>query len=105
LIGDRRWSARKNLALPVTLEVPHHAGPVEGRLRDLSLGGVFVETRFLLPFQPLTIGFLLPGRFVNGFRLEARMVHRRPAGAGLMFTRTPTPVIRALSEALFNFIK
>jgi hypothetical protein len=53
----------------------------------------------------LTIGFLLPGRFVNGFRLEARMVHRRPAGAGLMFTRTPTPVIRALSEALFNFIK
>lgn len=103
LIRDRRWSARKNVSLQVTLEVPQHAEPVEARLRDLSMGGVFVETRFLLPRSPLMVRFRLPGRLPDGFCLEARVVHRGPAGAGLMFTRTSTLVIRALSEALSRY--
>ena len=36
----------------------------------------------------------------KNFSLEARAVRRTPAGAGLMFLRTSTSEIRALSELL-----
>jgi hypothetical protein len=98
LIRDRRWSTRKHLALSVELEVPQQAAPIVADLRDLSLGGLFVETRFLLPLHPLIVTFKLPAR--DTIRLGARVVHRTPAGAGLMFMQTSTQVIRALSETL-----
>lgn len=99
LILDRRWSDRKRLPLRATLEVPNHTEPVEAELRDISLGGAFVETRFLLPYYPLVIRFKLPGS-LQDFHLETKVVYRTPSGAGLMFMRTSTSEIRALSEML-----
>lgn len=101
---DRRWSARKNLPLRITLEVPQHAEPVEADLHDISLSGAFVRTDFVLPLTPLVVAFKLPGAAAREeFRLEARVVRRTPAGSGLMFLRTPTGVIRALSEVLSQY--
>ncbi|HEX5057068.1 MAG TPA: PilZ domain-containing protein [Gammaproteobacteria bacterium] len=98
---DRRWSARKQLPLSITLEVPRHGTPVTGNLRDLSLSGAFVKTDFLLPLSPLVVAFTLPGDpRQEELRLEARVVRRSAAGSALMFLCTPTRAIRALSEAL-----
>jgi hypothetical protein len=104
IIMDRRWSARKQLPISITLEVPRHGSPVTGSLRDLSLNGAFVKTDFLLPLSPLVVAFTLPvDSRQEKLRLEARVVRRTAAGSALMFLRTPTSAIRALSEALSQY--
>jgi hypothetical protein len=104
IIMDRRWSARKQLPLSITLEIPRHASLVAGNLRNLSLSGAFVKTDFLLPLSPLVVAFTLPGDFrQEELRLEARVVRRTATGSALMFLCTPTFAIRALSEALSQY--
>jgi len=101
---DRRWSARKRLPISISLEVPRHGSLVAGNMRDLSLSGAFVKTDFLLPLSPLIVAFTLPvDSRLEQLRLEARVVRRTAAGSALMFLRTPTCVIRALSEALSQY--
>jgi hypothetical protein len=103
---DRRWSTRKYMALGASLEVPSYNRTVAGSLLDLSPGGAFIRTDVLLPADaPLTLEFRLPGipAQQNTFRLNARLVHRHPNGAGIAFVGMSPGLIYALSEALSKY--
>ncbi|HEX5056651.1 MAG TPA: PilZ domain-containing protein [Gammaproteobacteria bacterium] len=102
---DRRWSTRKYLSLYASLEVPSYNRTVVGNLRDLSPGGAFIETEVLLPADaPLTLEFRFPGILSqNTFRLNARLIHRHPGGAGIAFVGMSPALIHALSEALSQY--
>ena len=85
---EHRYSARvsqSDLAL-----VYHNAVPAARcRIRDLSAGGAFIETR-LLRFEPnatVELEFGLGGR---SFRLPAVVVNRRTDGLGVMFIASET---------------
>ena len=99
---EQRRSSRKLLRQPVGIEVPRN-GSLSAVSRDLSLGGMFVETesRALLANASVTVSFSLPhnGR-PTAFRLDAAVVRCTPNGMGLMFLQMPADVIRALSDAL-----
>jgi hypothetical protein len=74
-------------------------------MRDVSLGGTFVETgTFVLPFSSrVVVSFRPPGVKRGGFRLDAMVVRRVSTGMGLMFLQMETEVIRALSAALSKY--
>ena len=99
---EHRRSVRKRLLQSVTLSSPR-IGAVPAKMRDLSLGGMFVETNTidLPPNAPITVSFRLPHG--ERFRVDAMIVRRAPAGAGFMFLRMQTDVIRSLSDALSRY--
>jgi hypothetical protein len=100
---QQRWSARIPLSLDVALYGDGSRLCV-GRMRDISLGGMFVETRFkLFVDASVVVGF--------GVRLtEERAYYRIPAtvvrvtehGVGLMFNRFDVDTVRSLRHSLFN---
>lgn len=61
------------------------------RIRDISTGGLFLETSETLPRQALVyLSFeLTDGSGRGATRLPAIVVHRTREGAGLMFLETP----------------
>jgi hypothetical protein len=99
---ERRKSSRKPVHQPVDLDSPH-AGPLSGFARDVSLGGMFVETgpATLPPIGSVAVSFKLQqdGR-QHAFLLDAAVVRREPHGVGLMFLQMEPDEIRALSDAL-----
>lgn len=102
---DRRWSARKRIRQRAVLEAPQ-IGPITVEMRDASLGGTFVGTdSVVLPRNaPVVVEFEIPHRGQReGFRLDVMVVRRTSTGAGLMFLRMQSDVIRALSGALSQY--
>ena len=99
---EHRCSIRKPLELPVLLY--KHGLPVQnGTIRDLGLGGVFVEADAWQwrKHEPLEVEFLaLDGSPV--MRLTAVVVHRRDGGAGLMFDAVSGEQRRQLKTWLFG---
>jgi hypothetical protein len=99
---EQRRSSRKLLRQPVDIEAPR-IGLLSAVSRDLSLGGMFVETESgpLPPNATVSVSFNLPHNGSPGvFRLDAAVVRSAPNGMGLMFLQMPQDVIRALSDAL-----
>lgn len=99
---DSRKSSRKPLRQYVNLESAR-IGPVSARSRDVSLGGMFVETGALMlpPNADVAVSFNL--RHSGGqeaFHFLATVVRRVPEGAGLMFLQMDADAIRTLSDAL-----
>lgn len=102
---DSRKSARKPLRQHVNLESPR-IGPLVARSRDLSLGGMFVETGALVlpPNAAVAVSFSLEnGGEHRAFNLLATVVRRAPEGAGLMFLQMGSDVIRSLSDVLSQY--
>lgn len=99
---EYRRSVRRRLVQAVTLASPR-VGAVSANMRDVSLGGMFVETNPIdLPHNaPITVSFRLPRG--EHFHINAMVVRRAPTGAGLMFLRMETGVIRSLSDALSRY--
>jgi len=98
---EKRRSSRRLLRREVGLE-SSRGGAHTAHTRDMSLGGMFVETdpQNLPPNASVTVSFTLPNGKQNVFVLEAAVVRRAPNGLGLMFLRMAPDAIRDLSEAL-----
>ncbi|UCE90298.1 MAG: PilZ domain-containing protein [Pseudomonadota bacterium] len=85
---EHRYSARVSQIEPAL--VYHNAVPAARcRIRNLSAGGAFIETR-LLRFElnaTVELEFKLGGR---SYRLPAAVVSRRSDGLGIMFIASET---------------
>ncbi|HEY8039014.1 MAG TPA: PilZ domain-containing protein [Polyangiaceae bacterium] len=84
-MAELRSAARVLLDIPVVLtpEGGHARHP--GRAKDLSLGGMFVETTVLLPFQASVFVHLALPLSPHPLVLPAVVRWSSPAGLGLQF--------------------
>ncbi len=101
---EHRWSARKLVAGNVVVECPR-VGLVRAAMRDVSLGGMFLETKaVVLPVNaPVTVVFDLPAGPQGGaYCLQAMIVRRTSGGAGLMFLDPESEAVRAMRESLYG---
>lgn len=102
---DKRRSSRTPLRQRVGVECSH-TGAMSAYTRNVSLGGMFIETGSLgvPPNAPVTVSFSLQhDGVVDRFTLGAAVVRRAPEGVGLMFLEMGPEVIRALSRALARY--
>jgi hypothetical protein len=102
---ENRRSSRKPIRVRVMLNSPH-LGSIWVDSRNLSLGGMFVETgEFKLPANStVDISFRIKGsNEPDSFTFKAIVVRRIPGGAGLMFVQMETHTIRALSAVLSRY--
>lgn len=103
---EHRWSARRVVTGNVIVECPR-IGLVRAALRDISLGGMFIETSaVVLPLNaPVSVVFDLPADDGNeGFCLQAMIVRHTARGAGIMFLDPGGDVIRSMRDALYGEI-
>ena len=99
-VVDSRSSVRRRLALRVVLGYPK-LGMLSGSTRDLSRGGMFVETgRVTVPRDEKVRVYLnLPGPEEERFCVaDARVVHSRSGGVGLAFEQLDDVTRSALNE-------
>jgi hypothetical protein len=94
--ADRRQHPRQKVALRVTMLMLE---PVQGYVRDLSLGGIFVNSNL-----KMTVGqeveLEIAVRNEEPIRLDAEVVRVvQPIGAALRFVETP-PETRARLDKL-----
>lgn len=97
---EHRCSIRKPLGIRVLIY--KHGLPVQSGLsRNLSLGGVFVETGTYCwrRNECLEVEFAAAGGC--GFRLPALVVHQRQGGVGLMFDALDADQRHRLRRLLF----
>jgi PilZ domain-containing protein len=100
---EHRRSSRKPLRERIGLDTSRSGAALSAYTRDVSLGGMFVETRSLVlpPNTSVTVSFDLGNSGeVHTFHLNATVVRRAPEGLGLMFLQMEPDVIRTLSNAL-----
>lgn len=101
---EHRWSARKPVTGNVIVECPR-IGLVRAALRDISLGGMLVETTaVVLPLNaPVSVVFDLPLEDRReGFCLQAMIVRHTSGGAGVMFLDPETSVMRSMRDVLYG---
>ena len=90
------------MSLRVVLGYPK-LGMLSGNTRDLSLGGLFVDTgRVTVPRDQMVRVYLhLPGPGTEHFCVaDARVVHGRSGGVGLAFQQLDHQTRSALSELM-----
>ncbi len=101
---EHRWSTRKPVVGNAVVECPR-VGRVPVVIRDVSLGGMWVETAgTVLPVNtPVMVGFSLPvHEREGGYHLHAMIVRHAPGGAGLMFLDLGTGTVRSLCDVLYG---
>lgn len=101
---EHRWSARKSVTGNVIIECPR-IGLVRASLRDLSLGGMFIETHaVILPLNaPVSVVFDLPGEEGSeSFCLQAMVVRHASRGAGVMFLDTGADIVSSMRDVLYG---
>jgi hypothetical protein len=98
---EHRWSLRKTAAGIVTVECPR-LGIVRAFLKNVSLGGAFIETGgTALPLDaPVVLTFHARhmGEWLNGRGLNAMVIRLTADGAGLMFIDPEIETVRALRD-------
>lgn len=102
---EPRWSLRQRLDAAVMLYVGGRQ-PWRGRCRDVSIGGLFVET----DTSPFTLNGLLAVGFaavseegeITYARLPARVVRLDPGGLGLVLTDFRPQTLEALRALCFS---
>ena len=103
---EHRWSARRAVTGNVIVECPR-MGLVRAALRDISLGGMLIETSaVVLPLNaPVSVVFDLPADDGNeGYCLQAMIVRHAARSAGIMFLDPGSDVIRSMRDALYGEI-
>lgn len=101
---EHRWSARRFLGGEVTVSHPRY-GIMHALLRDISLGGMFVETgRVDLPVNaPVVVSFVLQNGGNSSYhRLHATVVRTTDNGAALMYLDSSVDTIRPLRQMLYG---
>lgn len=83
-MAENRRHERAPLDLEVTLSILGDDTAVPARARDVSLGGMFVETKLVPPFGIAVVVVLtLPSG--ERLRIPARVRWTRPGGVGVQF--------------------
>lgn len=82
---ETRAHPREALRCPVKFEVVGAELIVEGVARDVSLGGMFVETDAPLPYGTDVVIFMPVESEKRVLRMPARVRWRREGGMGLQF--------------------
>jgi len=84
-VAEHRQFGRSNIDLPLTFMVKGKPEVLEGRGRDLSIGGMFIETSTPAPFNSdIDIMVVLPGG-ADTSTLPARVRWGREGGMGIQF--------------------
>lgn len=99
---EHRWSARKDININVSLYYPP-VGVINGRTRNISLEGMFVELSGIkIPRQARLEVLFHTGSAGNTteHRLPACVVHEHNGGIGLMLNHTGYREIDALRYML-----
>jgi len=99
---EHRWSERKHLNARVTVHSRVHRSFL-ATLRDLSLGGAFVETTdHRLPVnEPLVLSLVLGGEGNRTYhRLHAMVVRASREGAGIMYLDSDATTVGELRAVL-----
>ncbi|WKZ12041.1 MAG: PilZ domain-containing protein [Gammaproteobacteria bacterium] len=99
---EHRLGTRRPVATAVTLHPPGGI-PVAGRIREVSISGMFVETPPELFSGNTVIGveLTLPGSTdLRTYRWQAMVIRKASSGLGLMFDRLRPPAITRLLERL-----
>ncbi len=101
---EHRWSARKQVPGSVVVECPR-VGLVRAVLRDVSLGGMFIETNSaVLPLNaPVSVVFDLTAKnHRGGYCLQGMVVRHKSNGAGIMFLDPEAEALRSMRESLYG---
>ena len=106
---EHRWSMRKPVAESITLKGTP-LGVIEGSVRDISLGGMYVDTgKKPLPVNSTVhLAFPVPNKSEQDKReqevcmVPAVVVRTTNEGAGLMFQRFAPSTFRLLGSLLLN---
>lgn len=99
---EHRYSQRKLLDISAVIACPR-VGLFRGRIRDLSLGGMHVESDcVVMPIHaPVTVSFQLdPENPSSSIEAKGMVIHQRGNAFGLMFDDHDS----ALCEALRNLL-
>lgn len=99
---EHRWSRRQAVESGLRIYA-NGQRPWPGRLRNLSIGGVFAEidATALSPNAHVDVAFVLhQGDGASRHRLPARVIWVGPKGAGLMFTHFRRETMQVLRAAL-----
>ena len=98
---ERRLHPRRDVSLRV--DYTDKAGRAWfGLARNLSIGGMFLEyTPELSVGDTITTAFVLPSG--RPYRLQARVVHRNHAGAGLSFLKNQVSALSTKLDYLERF--
>ncbi len=96
-MDEKRIHPRVNIELDVVCELEDHA-PVTGRSKDLSLGGMFIESSETLPFNTK---LTLVTRFPDGeVRLPSIVRWSKPDGFGVQFQLLGARETHALTKLM-----
>jgi len=101
---EHRWSNRRSMNGEATLSHPRY-GLIRGVVRDISIGGMFVETDSVeLPVNtPLIVSFQLHnGSQSDHYRLHAIVVRASDEGAALMYLDSSVDTVRPLRQMLYG---
>ncbi len=96
---DHRQHPRKSVQSVVAFQLD--GGPrVEAACRDISLGGMFIETPLSAPFNaPVTLYILLPG-MKQEVSIRATVRWTKPEGMGVQFGVMGARETHALTQLL-----
>lgn len=103
---EHRWSARRPVTGNVVVECPR-IGLVRAALRDVSLGGMCVETNaVVIPINaPVSVVFDLESdEQREGYCLQAMVVRHTSRGAAIMFLDPEASVVRSMRDVLYGGI-
>lgn len=102
---EHRWSERRPIACQVWFTYPKSGRRVQGVAKNISLGGMFIETG---PDSPpvdalieLSFSFDSGGDAVHSHVL-GQVVHTTPQGAGIMFCDLGVQQLRSMREAIYG---
>lgn len=101
---DHRWSSRQPLELDVAVHSDSKLAPIHFTSRNISLGGMFVETKaMILPLKAFVVlAFTLrAGKETTHHRMPALVVRTSKDGAALMFQDFDVSTVRPLREMLY----
>lgn len=104
--SHHRWSVRRPVAIDATM-YDNRQVPIQVEIQNVSIGGVFIDTKPLLPddHTPVVLGFLTrDGDDVSYHKLSAQMVHANDQGAGLMFDEYDSSTVSALRQVVHQSI-
>jgi hypothetical protein len=98
-VSEHRQHTRQSIETEIAFQVGD--GPrVEARCRDVSLGGMFIETAAPLPYgSALRVFLRLPG-LRGDAPIEAIVRWAKPAGMGVQFGRMGARETHALTRLL-----
>lgn len=95
---EHRWTTRKQHECRVFVEC-HYGGSFLARVRDVGLGGMFIETTAARPplLTPVEVTFEVGSdKYREEFHFQAMVIRHSDGGVALAFLETATDILGAL---------